>query len=111
MKKSNFNLFMLSGALLLMANSANAATIYDNNISALNINMLTDVFMSYVNYGEKMSDLFAHQQMYGTMDRFDEYGDDGSTVKTFSLDTKKTNNFFTFYHSHCKESRDPSWFP
>ena len=85
---------MLSGALLLMANSANAATIYDNNISALNINMLTDVFMSYVNYGEKMSDLFAHHQMYGTMDRFDEYGDDGSTVKTFDFGIKKTNNFF-----------------
>lgn len=76
------NLFVFSAALLLAANAANAG-IYDNNISALNINMLTDTFMSYTNYGEKMSDLFQSHQMYGTMTRFDEYGDDGSTIKTF----------------------------
>ena len=90
MKKSNFNLFMLSGALLLVANSANAATIYDNNISALNINMLSDVFMSYTSHGEKMSDLFGKRDIYGTMNRYDEYGDDGSTLKTF--EDSATNN-------------------
>ena len=94
MKKLNSGLLILSGTMLLMANSANATTIYDNNISALNINMLTDVFMSYMNYGEKMSDLFTHHQIYGTMDRFNEYGDNGSTIRTFDLDTKKTNKYF-----------------
>lgn len=81
--KQNFNLFILSGALALVANSANAASIYDNNISALNINMLSDVFMSYTSHGEKMSDLFGKRDIYGTMNRYDEYGDDGSTLKTF----------------------------
>ncbi len=86
--KSNYSLLVLTGALLFVANSAKAASIYDNNKSALNINMLTDVFMSYTGYGEKTSDLFAHPIMYGTMDRFDEYGDDGSTLTTFTPKTK-----------------------
>ncbi len=77
------SLFLIC-TLLCMANSANAAGIYNNNMSALNVNMLTDVFMSYTNYSEKMSDLFVHKVMYGTMDRLDEYGDDGSTLKTLN---------------------------
>ena len=81
--KQNFSLFFLSGAIVLAANPASAASVYDNNISALNINMLSDVFMSYTNHGEKMSDLFGKPDMYGTMNRFDEYGDDGSTLETF----------------------------
>ena len=80
--KNNYKLFTLIGALLLMTGSANAAGIYDNNISALNINTLTDVFMSYTNYGAKMSALFRHRSMYGTMKRLDEYGDDGSTIRS-----------------------------
>lgn len=88
--KPNFNIFILSATMILAANSANATVnVYSNNISALNINMLSDVFMSYANYGEKMSDLFGKHDIYGTMDRFDEYGDDGSTLKTFEdQDTK-----------------------
>ena len=81
--KQNFGLFFLSGAMVLVANSAGATSIYDNNISALNINMLSDVFMSYTSHGEKMSDLFSKRDIYGTMGRLDEYGDDGSTLKTF----------------------------
>lgn len=94
--QQKFNSLFLMGALLLVANSANAASVYDNNISALNINMLTDVFMSYTKYGEKMSDLFEHRIMYGTMDRFDEYGDDGSTVKNFdSKNEAKSDSFIS----------------
>ena len=82
--KKNYTLFSLFGALILSAGSASAAGVYDNNISALNINMLTDTFASYPNYGTKMSDLFKKAPvMYGTMDRLDEYGDDGSTVMSF----------------------------
>jgi hypothetical protein len=84
MKTYHTSIFLI-GALLCMSNSANAAGIYDNNMSALNINMLTDVFMSYASYGEKMSDLFTHKAIYGTMNRLDEYGDDGSTIKTLNM--------------------------
>lgn len=87
--KQNFNLFFLSGAIVLSLNPANAANIYSNNISALNINMLSDVFMSYTSHGEKMSDLFSKRDVYGTMNRFNEYGDDGSTLKTLEEATTK----------------------
>ena len=95
--KPNRNLFALPGALLLLANPAAGASVYDNNISALNINMLTDVFMSYTNYGDKMSDLFTGRTVYGTMNRFGEYGDDGSTIQTFegpSSDRYLINNIW-----------------
>ena len=92
-KKSNIHLFVFTGALLCMANSANAIVVYDNNISALNINMLTDTFMSYTNYGEKMADLFENRVMYGSMSRFDEYGDDGTTVKNYGLQKQSNNTF------------------
>lgn len=91
--KPKFNLFVLSGAMMFAANHATAADIYDNNISALNINMLTDVFMSYANQGDKMSDLFAKRDIYGTMDRFDEYGDDGSTIETFGVPSSSKSFF------------------
>ena len=89
-------LFISCIALLSALSSANAAGIYDNNIAALNINMLTDTFMSYTNYGAKMSDLFApHTIMYGTMDRLDEYGDDGSTIETyFSPNNTRHSDYF-----------------
>ena len=80
MTKTKFNLLALTAALVCGINSANAASVYDNNISALNINMLTDTFMSYTDYGNLMSDLFERKAVYGTMLRFDEYGDDGSTL-------------------------------
>lgn len=93
--KSKPSLLVLSGtALLLMSNSASGASIYDNNISALNINMLTDVFMSYTDYGAKMSDLFVSPETYGTMTRLDEYGDDGSTISTF--DSERSNDKYLF---------------
>ena len=70
----------LAGILSLVTESASAITVYDNNISALNINALTDVFMSYVNYGDNMFNLFEEPVVYGKMRRVDEYGDDGSTL-------------------------------
>lgn len=88
--KQNLNLCILSGALLSVVGTASAAGIYDNNISAININMLTDTFMSYTDYGTNMSDLFVQRRLYGTMDRFDEYGDDGSTLKI--KDSKDSTN-------------------
>lgn len=91
--KNNLRIYF-GFALLLVANSAGAANIYDNNMSALNINTLTDTFMSYTSYGEKMSDIFTHPSMYGTMDRIDEYGDDGSTTKSASFNSKNTNPVF-----------------
>jgi len=81
--KPKLSLLILSWAIVACANRANAADIYANNISALNINMLSDTFMSYANHGDRMSDLFNRSKiLYGTMDRLDEYGDDGSTIKT-----------------------------
>ena len=78
--KSNIRFIALASALTLLAEPAKSITIYDNNISALNINALTDVFMSYVNYGDNMFDLFEEPVVYGKMRRVDEYGDDGSTL-------------------------------
>ena len=86
-------IILTNAALLCAVNSANALTVYDNNISALNINMLTDTFMAYTNYGEKMSDLFGKHDMYGTMDRLDEYGDDGSTLTTSGYEYTSNDGF------------------
>ena len=61
--KQNLNLCILSGALLSVVGTASAAGIYDNNISAVNINMLTDTFMSYADYGTNMSDLFVQRRL------------------------------------------------
>ena len=83
-------LLFLMGALLC-AGSANAASIYDNNIVALNINMLSDTFMSYTNRGDNLYDYFHTTPVYGTMHRVDEYGDDGSTLQ--SADTQSNNSF------------------
>ena len=78
--KNNYKILTLAGIILVSSgNQAFANGIYNNNISALNINMLTDTFMSYTNYGTKMYDLFNRSKFYGTMGRFDEYGDDGTT--------------------------------
>lgn len=90
MKKISF--IVLVNILILFTNSAKAITIYDNNISALNINALSDVFMSYVNYGDNMFDLFEKPIVYGTMRRVDEYGDDGSTLSS-STSSRATDSF------------------
>ncbi len=95
--KQNFNLFILSGILVLATTSANATSIYNNDMSALNINMLSDVFMSYASHGEKMSDLFGKHDTYGTMGRLDEYGDDGSTLKTFEENAQNQSIFDTVW--------------
>lgn len=96
-KKYNFHFIALASALLLVSNSANAKTsIYDNNISALNINTLSDIFMSYTDHGTNVSDLFEQREMYGTMRRIDEYGDDGSTLTTLksSRTTERSTDLF-----------------
>lgn len=87
--KSNIYLFVLTSTLLCATNSASAVNAYYNNISAVNINVLSDTFMSYVNYGEKMSDLFERPDLYRLMKRVDEYGDNGSTIKT--IDSESTS--------------------
>lgn len=104
--KPNSSIFALScAAVLLTLAPSHATSIYDNNISALNINMLTDVFMSYANHGDKMSDLFAKRDIYGTMDRFDEYGDDGSTIsgKNVASSGKYLVNNVWFNANHINE--------
>ena len=90
-KQAIFNSLLLFCALLCTANSAKAVSIYDNNMSALNINMLTETFMSYTNHDENLSDYFREFAVYGTMQRLDEYGDDGSTLK--NNDTIQGNMF------------------
>lgn len=104
--KPRSSLFILYGAIILATGSANAADIYANNISALNINMLTDVFMSYTNNDETMSSLFNRKKIYGTMNRFDEYGDDGSTIQSTDIpssDRYFINNFW-INAGHINES-------
>lgn len=74
---------------------ANATTIYDNAISVLNINMLTHNLMDYAHRGESMSQNFQAKNIYGTMTRFDEYGDDGSTLKIPPKNSTTSSNLFT----------------
>ena len=80
-KQTKINSLLLFCALLCGANSAKAVSIYDNNMAVLNINMLTDTFMSYTNHDESLADYFRNFSVYVTMHRVDEYGDDGSTLK------------------------------
>ena len=80
---------------LFVCNFANAATIYDNGISALNINMLTQNLMQYAHRGESMSQNFRRKNIYGTMTRLDEYGDDGSTLKTSPINSSKNSTLFS----------------
>lgn len=68
--------------------------IYANSASALNINMLTDTFATYAHYGENLSDLFYSKKMYGTMTRVDEYGDDGTTLKSDQTINEKSDFLF-----------------
>ena len=94
MKTKNY--IQLTSALtaIFILNSAYATgTIYDNNTSALNINMLTDKFLEYTHNGENLSDLFKDKKLYGAMTRIDEYGDDGTTLKQDCIDTKDSDNF------------------
>ena len=91
--KQNFRIITLMGILTLFAEPSKAVTIYNNNISALNINALSDTFMSYTNYGSSMSEMFENPIIYGTMRRIDEYGDDGSTLDTLK-GSKDSNDLF-----------------
>lgn len=80
--KNYIQLSSLFAVIAVLASTpATAATnIYANNASALNINMLTNSFLSYTHNGERLSDLFVHKKLYGSMTRIDEYGDDGTTL-------------------------------
>ncbi|MBR0212919.1 MAG: hypothetical protein IJQ55_04910 [Alphaproteobacteria bacterium] len=88
-KYTKFNLLLLFCALLCGTNSANAVSIYDNNMSVIDINMLTNTFMAYTNHGENLADYFRDFAVYGTMRRLDEYGDDGSTLKNQDASSNK----------------------
>lgn len=88
--KKIFSIF----ATLLLCNTANATAVFDNGISVLNINMLTHNLMSYAHYGENMSQDFKTRNVYGTMTRFDEYGDDGSTLKIPPKNSTKNDSLF-----------------
>ena len=78
MRNSKFLVCSFAG--LILTGTANAASVYADNISATNINILSERMMSFVHRGEKLSKYFTNKIMYGTMTRFDEYGDDGSTL-------------------------------
>jgi hypothetical protein len=86
--------YTLAIAALLATPAFANASIYDNNATALNINMLTDNFISYAHNGETLSELFAKKRIYGTMTRVDEYGDDGTTLRTSVVDGKDHGLFF-----------------
>ena len=67
----------------LISVGANASSsVYENNVGAININMLTEQMMSVTHNDESISDFIIGQQTYGTMTRVDEYGDDGTTIKS-----------------------------
>lgn len=50
--------------------------------------------MDYAHRGESMSQNFQAKNIYGTMTRFDEYGDDGSTLKIPPKNSTKNDNLF-----------------
>ncbi len=77
-----------------VSDNTSAASIYDNSASALNINMITHNLMSYTHYGENMSQLFTNKKIYGIMTRFDEYGDDGSTLKLNQIQDESDKSLF-----------------
>lgn len=54
--------------------------------------MLTDTFISYSHYGENLSDSFVKKTLYGTMTRFDEYGDDGTTLMGLQINNEKASD-------------------
>ena len=89
-----FSVVPIALVATFVSNMAGAASIYDNNASALNVNMLTQNQMSYVHYGENMSQLFANKKIYGTMTRFDEYGDDGSILKSNQITGESDKSLF-----------------
>ena len=92
----NFKKLLLSSGVLslVFTVSANAVSGYANTVSAMNINMLTERMMSYVHRGENISTYFSNKSMYGTMTRFDEYGDDGSTLKGSTITTEVSDSIF-----------------
>lgn len=91
--------------------NAQASEIYANNISAENINILTVEFMENAHHGDNILDSSKNSNIYGKMTRFDEYGDDGRTIKTkhsqnyndtlvkdIWIDEKYLNNKYKFNH-------------
>ena len=57
--------------------SANAAPTYINNASMININMISEKFMSLTHSSDNLSDFFKKINEYGTMNRLNEYGGEG----------------------------------
>ena len=93
--KNYIQMTSLIAATLLTAPALANTSIYDNSATALNINMLTDTFIYYANRGQTLSDFFTNKRLYSTMRRVDEYGDDGSTLKTdYQDDTTDSNPLF-----------------
>jgi len=90
MKTKKYTLAIM--ALMSVPAFANTS-IYANSAIASNINMLTDTFISYSHNGETLSELFATRKLYSTMRRVDEYGDDGSTLKTDVQDKYNSEMF------------------
>lgn len=81
--KLSLNGLMLVMLGLCFASNANAQiTMYDNSITAFNINAFQDVMASYAMQGESLSDFFKVQKMYGQMGKIDQYGDDGTTTES-----------------------------
>ena len=95
-------------AIMLLAVPASATSIYSNNISALNINMLTDTFASYTHNGENLSDNFVKKTLYGTMTRFDEYGDDGTTLKNTQFIDNESDFLFKNVWADVKHINGPA---
>ena len=85
--------YTLAIATLLSAPAFANTGVYDNSITVLNINMLSDTFVSYTHNSKTLSELFSGKRIYGTMRRVDEYGDDGSTLKTSCVNGKTSDMF------------------
>ena len=67
----------LGAVIALLSNSANAASVYTNNASVLNINMVSTQMMSFAHNSDNLSDFFNKMNEYGTMNRLNEYGGEG----------------------------------
>jgi len=73
-------LFAIVFAPMVVANADAAPSVYQNNVGAINLNMLTERFMAFTHMDENISDFVINTDIYGTMTRLDEYGDDGTIV-------------------------------
>lgn len=83
-------LFLTSIALAGLfgiSGTAHATHLYTSNISAMNINMLSEQMMSYTHQGENISDFIPVK--YGIMTRLDEYGDNGIRTEKTLLESNE----------------------